>query len=94
MTQGPQLPFKRPQVPSYRDHVARNRGTLWGLVYQRTRFHESAGSFEATVQIWGSGQFRVDFPVCGCVDCYIKPMLLALEHMSYIASKNSPHKVC
>ena len=26
--QHPQLPFKRPQIPSYRDHKALNRGTL------------------------------------------------------------------
>ena len=27
----PQLPFKRPQIPSYRDHKALNRATLGGL---------------------------------------------------------------
>ena len=30
-TSTPQLPFKRPQIPSNRDHKALNRGTLGGL---------------------------------------------------------------
>ena len=30
-TSTPQLPFKRPQIPSNRDHMALNGGTLGGL---------------------------------------------------------------
>ena len=32
-TSTPQLPFKRPQIPSYRDHKALNRATFGGSRY-------------------------------------------------------------
>ena len=37
LTSTPQLPFKRPHIPTNRDHKALNRGTLGGLGKDSTR---------------------------------------------------------
>ena len=56
--QHPQLPHKRPHIPTNRDHKAINRGTLGGSrnwTYSNSTEHPNNGRFKAHTKLGPAG---------------------------------------